>query len=41
MSWNFVSSRKERLAQAEEAWRKGDFPGIEGEHERIAMPGRD
>lgn len=39
MSWNFVSSRKERLAQAEDAWRTGEFPGIDGERERIEMPG--
>jgi redox-sensitive bicupin YhaK (pirin superfamily) len=43
MWWNFVSSRKERIAQAAEAWamQPNDmFPQVEGESEFILLPER-
>ena len=36
--WNFVSSRKERIAQAADDWRAGRFPGVPGETESIPLP---
>ncbi|MDP3157375.1 MAG: pirin family protein [Archangium sp.] len=40
MWWNFVSSRKERLAQAKDDWKDRRFALIPGDSEdRIAMPG--
>ncbi|MEM7730345.1 MAG: pirin-like C-terminal cupin domain-containing protein, partial [Pseudomonadota bacterium] len=37
--WNFVSSRKDRIAQAAEQWRNGDFPTVPGdETEHIPLP---
>lgn len=36
--WNFVSSSKERIEQAKEAWREGRFDAIEGETEFIPLP---
>jgi len=41
MWWNFVSSRKERIAQAADAWAaqpNETFPQVEGESEFIALP---
>lgn len=39
ISWNFVSSRKERIEQAREDWREGRFPKVVGdEHEFIPLP---
>ncbi len=39
MSWNFVSSRKERLAQAAADWRAGRFPPVPGDDgPRIELP---
>lgn len=40
MSWNFVSSRKERLLEARDAWIARRFPLIPGDaDERIPFPG--
>ena len=36
--WNFVSSRKERIAQAAADWRAGRFAAIPGETEFIPLP---
>ncbi len=38
--WNFVSSRRERIAQAAQAWRDGAFAPVPGETEFIALPER-
>jgi len=38
LSWNFVSSSRERLAQASEDWRAQRFPRIPGETEFIPLP---
>jgi redox-sensitive bicupin YhaK (pirin superfamily) len=43
MWWNFVSSRKERIAQAADRWAaqpNEQFPQVEGESEFIALPER-
>jgi redox-sensitive bicupin YhaK (pirin superfamily) len=43
MWWNFVSSRKERIAQAAEAWAmqpNDTFPQVAGESEFIPLPER-
>ncbi len=37
--WNFVSSRKERIEQAKEDWRKNRFDGVTGDKEFIPLPG--
>ncbi len=37
--WNFVSSDKDDLERAKEAWRDDQFPAIPGESGRIALPG--
>lgn len=40
MDWNFVSSRKERIEAARDAWRAGEFPKVPGDDsERIPYPG--
>ncbi len=36
--WNFVSSRRERIEEAKEAWKAGNFPKVPGEHEFIPLP---
>lgn len=36
--WNFVSSSKERIDQAKEAWRQGRFDAVPGESEFIPLP---
>ncbi len=37
--WNFVSSSRERIAQAKEDWRKGRFPTVPGDAEEyIPLP---
>lgn len=36
--WNFVSSSKERLAQARADWDAGRFPPVPGDDERIPFP---
>ena len=37
--WNFVSSRRERIAEAKRAWMAGDFPRVPGDaHEWIPIP---
>ena len=36
--WNFVSSRRERIEEAKEAWRSGRFPQVPGESEFIPLP---
>lgn len=39
MKWNFVSSRRERIRKAAEAWRNGDFPTVPGdESDFIPLP---
>jgi hypothetical protein len=39
LDWNFVSSRRERIAQAREDWQAERFPLVPGdEHERIPLP---
>ncbi|HYN11679.1 MAG TPA: pirin family protein [Burkholderiales bacterium] len=38
--WNFVSSRKERIAQAAADWQAGRFPPVPGETELIPLPQR-
>lgn len=35
MEWNFVSSRKERIAQAKQDWQQGRFPKIPGDEEEF------
>lgn len=37
--WNFVSSSKERLEQAKEAWRARRFPKVPGDETYIPLPG--
>ncbi|TCT08026.1 pirin family protein [Aquabacter spiritensis] len=36
--WNFVSSRRERIEEAKEAWRTGRFPAVPGEADFIPLP---
>lgn len=36
--WNFVSSRKDRIAQAADDWRERRFPGVPGETEFTPLP---
>jgi redox-sensitive bicupin YhaK (pirin superfamily) len=36
--WNFVSSRRERIEQAKEAWKTGKFAPVPGETEFIPLP---
>lgn len=38
ISWNFVSSSRERLAQASDDWRNQRFPRIPGERAYIPLP---
>lgn len=38
--WNFVSSRRERIAQAAADWKAGRFPRVPGETELIPLPER-
>jgi len=38
MGWNFVSSRKERIAQAAADWRAGRFDAVPDETEFIPLP---
>jgi redox-sensitive bicupin YhaK (pirin superfamily) len=38
--WNFVSSRRERIAQAADDWKAGRFPTVPGENEFIPLPER-
>jgi redox-sensitive bicupin YhaK (pirin superfamily) len=38
MWWNFVSTDRERIAQAAQRWAAGDFPPIPGETDRVAAP---
>jgi hypothetical protein len=40
MFWNFVSSSKERLAQAAEDWEAERFDQVPGETERIPLPNK-
>jgi len=40
MWWNFVSSRKERIAQAADDWEAGRFDAVPGETEFIPLPER-
>ncbi len=36
--WNFVSSRRERIEQAKEDWRRGRFDPVPGDDEIIPLP---
>ena len=36
--WNFVSSSKDRIDQAKEAWQSGRFDGVPGDSEFIPLP---
>lgn len=36
--WNFVSSRRDRIAQAAEDWKSGRFAAVPGETEFIPLP---
>ncbi len=38
--WNFVSSRKERIAEAQDDWEAQRFPRVPGETEFIPLPPR-
>jgi redox-sensitive bicupin YhaK (pirin superfamily) len=39
IDWNFISSRKERIAQAKQDWQAGNFPKVVGdEEEEIPYP---
>ncbi len=38
LSWNFVSSSAERIAQAKQDWRDQNFPMVPGESEFIPLP---
>lgn len=38
MWWNFVSSRKERIREAADAWAKRGFAAVPGDDERIPLP---
>ena len=38
MFWNFVSSRKERIAQAKNDWPNDRFPKVPGDDARIPLP---
>jgi redox-sensitive bicupin YhaK (pirin superfamily) len=38
--WNFVSSSKERIDEAKEAWRSGRFDPVPGDSEFIPLPDR-
>ena len=38
MWWNFVSSRKTRIAQAADDWKAGRFAAVPGETESIPLP---
>ncbi|MFA9218227.1 MAG: pirin family protein [Sphingomonadaceae bacterium] len=40
MSWNFVSSSKERIVQAGEDWEAQRFPKVPGETEWIPLPAK-
>ena len=40
ISWNFVSSRKERIREAEDDWEAQRFPAVPGETEFIPLPPR-
>ena len=40
MVWNFVSSRRERIAQAQDDWAVQRFPRVPGETEFIPLPAR-
>ncbi|MNK07459.1 Quercetin 2,3-dioxygenase [compost metagenome] len=36
--WNFVSSSKQKIEEAKEAWRDGSFPQVPGETDIIPLP---
>ena len=40
MVWNFVSSRKERIVQAQDDWEAERFEHVPGETEFIPLPPR-
>lgn len=40
MWWNFISSSKARIAQAQDDWEGGRFPAVPGETEFIPLPPR-
>jgi hypothetical protein len=38
--WNFVSSSRQRIEQAQADWKAGRFPSVPGETEFIPLPER-
>lgn len=38
MQWNFVSSRRDRIAQAARDWQEGRMAAVPGDDERIELP---
>jgi len=38
--WNFVSSRRERIEEAKQAWKNGRFGAVPGDAEFIPLPER-
>ena len=39
ISWNFVSSRRDRIEAARAAWRRFDWPLVAGDDELVPLPG--
>ena len=39
ISWNFVSSRRDRIDAARAAWRRYDWPLVDGDDELVPLPG--
>ena len=35
IEWNFISSRKERIEQAKQDWRDGNFPKVLGDEKEF------
>lgn len=38
ISWNFVSSQRERIDRARDAWRRFDWPLVDGDDELVPLP---
>jgi len=39
ISWNFVAARRDRIDAAREAWRRFDWPLVDGDDELVPLPG--
>lgn len=39
ISWNFVSSERDRIEWARDAWRRFDWPLVDGDDELVPLPG--